>query len=429
MLHCFTLIGGKLLLPLFRLKPKLAYIYYKTPHYIALMKFFSPKAVVFYSSFLFPMMALAQQGANLDGSNLFALPTEVPFLNITPDSRSGALGEAGVALSPDVNATFWNPAKLVFLENNDDLSLSYSPWLRQLVPDISLSYLSYAHKFDARNSLGFSLRYFNCGTLQLSDDQQNNQGTFNPNEFALNAHYARKFGEDFSLGLTMGYVRSDLSNSFFSTGSGQQAKAGTAFVAGASLFYQKKMQEFGGDAIFSFGLNISNIGSKISYSDNGPKYFLPTNLKIGAANTLVLDDYSQFTFTIDFNKLLVPTPPRDENGNNIVGYDANISVPSGIFRSFSDAPGGFSEELKEVAISPGVEYLYNERFALRAGYYYQNANKGGQHYLTLGVGFKYDAFGFDFSYIAATQQASPLANTLRFTLSASFGGDKNSTKK
>ncbi|CAN5239090.1 type IX secretion system outer membrane channel protein PorV [soil metagenome] len=393
------------------------------------MKFNSIKALVFYSILLLPSLALSQTGTNTNGSNLLALPTAVPFLNITPDSRSGALGDAGVALSPDVNANYWNPAKLAFLENDNDVSLSYSPWLRQLVPDISLSYLSYAHKFDQRNSIGLALRYFNYGTIQLRDATQNDQGTYSPSEFNVSGSYARKFGEDFSLGLTAGFVHSNLSNAFFATGSGQQAKAGNALSAGVSLFYTKKLQEFGNDAIFSFGTNISNIGSKISYSDNGPKYFLPANLKIGAANTWILDDYNQFTFTIDFNKLLVPTPPRDANGNNITGFDANISVPSGIFRSFSDAPGGFSEELQEISISPGLEYMYNQRFAIRAGYYYQNANKGGQKYLSLGVGFKYDVFGFDFSYLAASQQASPLANTLRFTLSASFGGEKNASKK
>jgi Type IX secretion system protein PorV len=395
------------------------------------MKFFSTKIIVFFISLILPSLVFSQTvGTNTNGSNLTAIPTAVPFLNITPDSRSGALGDAGVAITPDVNANYWNPAKLAFLDNDNDVSLSYSPWLRQLVPDISLSYLSYAHKIDERNSIGASLRYFNYGTIQFRDANQNDLGTYSPNEFSLNGSFARKFGEEFSLALTAGFVHSNLSNAFFSTGTGQQARAGNAVTAGVSLFYTKKLQEFGTDAIFSFGTNISNIGTKISYSDNGPKYFLPANLKIGAANTLNLDDYNQFTFTFDLNKLLVPTPPiRDANGNIIKGKDDNVSVPAGIFGSFTDAPNGFSQELQEITLSPGIEYWYNQLFALRAGYFYQNPNNGGSHYLTFGVGFKYNDFNFDFSYLVASQQNSPLANTLRFTLVANFGGDKNSNKR
>jgi hypothetical protein len=395
------------------------------------MKFFSTKTVFFFTVILLPSLALAQTvGTNTNGSNLTAIPTAVPFLNITPDSRSGAMGEAGVAITPDVNANYWNPAKLAYLENDDDVSLSYSPWLRQLVPDISLSYLSYAHKLDDRNSLGIALRYFNYGTIQFRDANQNDLGTYNPNEFSLNGSFARKFGEELSLGLTFGYIHSNLSNSFFATGTGAQAKAGNAVAAGVSLYYTKKMQEFGTDATFSFGTNISNIGTKISYSNDGTKYFLPANLKIGAANTINLDDYNQLTFTVDFNKLLVPTPPiTDSNGNIIKGQSDNVSVPAGIFGSFTDAPGGFTQELQQITISPGLEYWYNQLFALRAGYFYENQNNGGSHYLTFGAGFKYDIFNFDFSYLAATQQNSPLANTLRFSLIATFGGTKNSNKQ
>ncbi len=339
------------------------------------------------------------------------------------------MGEAGVALTPDVNANYWNPAKLAFLENDNDVSLSYSPWLRQLVPDISLSYLSYAHKVDDRNSIGASLRYFNYGSIPLTDINQNDEGTFTPNEFSFNGSFARKFGDEFSLGLTAGYIHSSFSSGSFSTGAGQ-VKPANALSAGVSLFYTEKLQEFGSDAIFSFGTNISNIGTKISYSDAGIKYFLPANLKIGAANTINLDDYNQLTFTLDLNKLLVPTPPiRDGNGNIIKGQNDDVSVPSGIFDSFTDAPGGFSQEIQEITISPGLEYWYNKQFALRAGYYYGNPNNGGTSYLTTGVGFKYQEYTFDFSYIAASQQNSALANTLRFTLIANFGGNKNAAKK
>lgn len=389
------------------------------------MKFFTFRGLAIITPLLLPIAAAAQTNPN--GSSVNAIPTEVPFLNISPDSRSGAMGDAGVALSPDVNANFWNPSKLAFLESNDALSVSYSPWLRHLVPDISLSYLSYAHKIDERNTIGASLRYFNYGSIQLTDDNTNDQGTYTPNEYSLDVSFARKFGDNFSLGLTARYIHSNISSISFATGSSQAAKAGNAVAADVSLYYTAP---YGDGNLFAFGTHISNIGTKISYSDVGNKYFLPANLKIGVANTWQLDETNEFTATFDINKLLVPTPPlRDEDGKIIKGKDDNVSVPAGLFQSFGDAPGGFSEELKEISFSPGVEYWYNKQFAVRAGYFYENPNKGDRHYLTMGIGFKYNIFDFDFSYLAASQQNSALANTLRFTLSANFGGTTNASKR
>jgi len=388
------------------------------------MNFFTFRCIVYFVLFLLPLAGMAQTtGVSTDGSNARAIPIQVPFLNISPDSRSGAMGDAGVAISPDVNANFWNPSKLAFLESNDALSLSYSPWLRHLVPDISLSYLSYAHKLDDRNTLGASLRYFNYGSVQLTDDQSNNLGTYTPNELSLDVSFARKFGENLSLGLTARYIRSNISSISFSEGSGQVARPGNAVAADVSLYYKKP---YGENNLFAFGAHISNIGTKISYSDVGPKYFLPANLKVGVANTWLLDETNELTATFDVNKLLVPTPPlRDANGNIVKGKDDDVSVPGGIFQSFTDAPGGFSEEIKEINFSPGLEYWYNHQFAVRAGYFYENPAKGDRHYLTLGLGMRYNIFNFDFSYLAASQQNSPLANTLRFTLSANFGGITN----
>jgi hypothetical protein len=389
------------------------------------MKLFTFRGLAFITPFLLPLAAAAQTNPN--GSNINAIPTEVPFLNISPDSRSGAMGDAGVALSPDVNANFWNPSKLAFLESNDALSVSYSPWLRHLVPDISLSYLSYAHKIDERNTIGASLRYFNYGSIQLTDDNTNDQGTYTPNEYSLDVSFARKFGDNFSLGLTARYIHSNISSISFATGSSQAAKAGNALAADVSLYYTAP---YGDGNTFAFGTHISNIGTKISYSDVGNKYFLPANLKLGVANTWQLDDVNEFTATFDINKLLVPTPPlRDQDGKIIKGKDDNVSVPAGLFQSFGDAPGGFSEELKEISFSPGVEYWYNKQFAVRAGYFYENPNKGDRHYVTMGIGFKYNIFDFDFSYLAASQQNSALANTLRFTLSANFGGTTNASRR
>lgn len=361
-------------------------------------------------------------GTTTDGRQANAITTAVPFLLISPDARSGALGEAGVALSTDANATFWNPSKLAFVEQNNGLSVSYSPWLKNLVSDVNLGYLSYFHQLDERNTLGASIRYFSLGSIELVDENQASLGTYNPNEFSIDATFARKFGDNFSLGTSLRFIHSNLLNG--GSFSGQQTRAGNAVAADVSMTYRNQTQQFGKDALFAFGANISNIGTKISYSDGGPKYFLPTNLKIGAANTWFLDDFNELTLTLDLNKLLVPTPPiRDGEGNIISGKDDDRTVVSGIFGSFSDAPGGFSEEMKEINLGGGMEYWYNKQFALRLGYFYENPDKGNRKYLTLGAGFRYKFANIDFAYLVANQQSSPLANTLRFSLLFNFGAD------
>ncbi len=391
------------------------------------MKFLYSKASFIYLILLSPLFAAAQVGGvSANGSAYNSIHYVVPFLTISPDSRSGAMGDAGVALSPDVNANYWNPSKLAFLDTSSNaIGLSYSPWLRHLVPDVSISYLSFAHSIDQRNAVGLSMRYFNLGSIQLVDANQNDQGTYRPSEFSIDGSFARKFGNNFSLGLTLRYIHSNLFSQSFVSGSSQAAKPGNAVAADISMYHTNDVQQFGKDATFSYGIDISNIGSKVSYSDVGQSYFLPANLRIGAANTINIDEFNQLTLAFDINKLLVPTSPiRDANGNIIQGKDDNVSVPAGIFGSFSDAPGGFSEELKEITLSPGFEYVYDQQFALRGGYFYENASKGGRQFLTLGLGLKYAIYRFDFSYLAASQQSSPLANTLRFSLSVNFGAAK-----
>jgi hypothetical protein len=265
------------------------------------MKFSYIKTTFFYIILLLPAFAIAQTNTN-GGSNLTSIPTAVPFLNISPDSRSGSLGDAGVALSPDANANYWNPSKLAFIDSSaNTISLSYSPWLRHLVPDVSLSYLSFAHKLDDRNSIGASLRYFNLGSIQLTDFQSNDQGTYRPSEFSIDGSFARKFGENFSLGLTVRFIHSDLSSQSFASGSTQTTKAGNSVGVDVSMYHRKQTQQFGLDAQFAYGINISNIGPKITYSDVGPSYFLPTNFKVGFANTLNLDNDNQVTLTVDLN--------------------------------------------------------------------------------------------------------------------------------
>ena len=359
--------------------------------------------------------ALAQSTAGTSTSQTNGVYPDVPFLLITPDARAGAMGEAGVAVMPDGNAMSINPAKLAFLERPYGVSLSYSPWLKNLVPDINLAYLSGFYQLDNRTVIGASLRYFSLGDIAYTSEMGITEGTFNPNELAFDATYSRKFGENFSLGTSARFIRSNLTPGL---GSGSQQKAGIAVAVDVSAFFKKPTVLFGKDAILSAGLNLSNIGTKMSYAETQNKRFLPANMKLGGASTFIIDDYNQFTFALDFNKLMVPTDPiRDlTTGEIIAGKDPYRSVPSGIIGSFADAPGGFKEELKEIGISTGIEYTYNQQFAVRAGYFYENPQKGDRRYLTVGGGLKYNVFNLDFSYLIANAQNSPLANTLRFTL-------------
>ncbi|QPH41263.1 type IX secretion system outer membrane channel protein PorV [Pedobacter endophyticus] len=382
----------------------------------------------FFITFLFVIGGLnlpAQTQTN--GSQANNVVTAVPFLLITPDARAGSMGNAGVAVEGDVNSSSINAAKLAYLSESSGFGISYSPWLKNIVPDINLAYLSGYYKLDDRNTLAASLRFFSLGSVTLIDENEQNLGTFKPSELAIDASYVRSFGEEFALGTTLRYIYSNLSSGQF--GATQQSSDGQAVAVDVSGIYRTQTQFLNTDAILSLGANISNIGTKISYSTGGTNYFLPTNLKLGGASTFLIDEYSEFTFALDFNKLLVPTQPTyGADGEIISGRNPNRSVPAGIFGSFSDAPGGFSEELKEVNISTGIEYRYNKQFALRAGYHYENPLKGDARYLTLGAGFKYEVFNIDFAYLIANAQKSPLANTLRFSLMFNFGNAGNGSR-
>ncbi len=366
---------------------------------------------------------VAGPGTQSDGRRSNNLQPAVPFLLISPDARAGAMGEAGAATSPDVNSMHWNPSKLAFMTNPSGVALSYSPWLRKLVPDIDLAYLAGYYRLDDRNTVGGSLRYFSLGSIQLLDANQTDLGTYSPNEFALDGTFSRKFGENFSLGSAVRYVRSTLSSGHFTVD--QDRKPASALAADVSGYFKKPAKLLGKEAELALGVNISNIGTKVSYADNGDKFFIPTNLKLGGASTFLLDEKNRFTVALDLNKLLIPTnPERDSEGRIVAGKDPNRSVPAGIFGSFTDAPGGFSEELHEISYSLGTEYWYNQEFALRAGYFYEHPTKGDRQYLTMGLGVKYQVFNLDFAYILANQQKSPLANTLRFSLVFNFGANQ-----
>ena len=355
------------------------------------------------------------------------ITTAVPFLSITPDARAGAMGDVGVATSADANSVHWNPAKLVFIEYNMGFSLSYSPWLSKIINDMSLSYLSGYYKISQEQAVAVSLRYFDLGDIFFTDNNNISQGQFNPKELAIDATYSRKLTEFLSLGVTARYVHSNLTGSFSS--STIAAKPGNTASVDLAVYYTKNFQ----NSNLSFGGNISNIGAKLSYSNEENKDFIPINLRLGTAYTTNIDPYNSITFALDFNKLLVPTPPiyaRDTNGAIIKdsddkpiiekGKDPNRPLLSGMFGSFSDAPDGFSEEMQEIMIALGTEYWYNNTFAARVGYFYENSNKGNRKYLTLGLGFRYNVFGIDFAYLVPQQQDHPLAETLRFSLLFNF---------
>jgi hypothetical protein len=361
--------------------------------------------------------------------------TAVPFLNFAPDSRHSAMGDVGVATTPDVNSAHWNSGKLAFVDQKMGFSLSYSPWLGKLVNDMSVSYLTGFFKIDNNSAFGFDLRYFNMGDVRLTDELGNPLGEFNPRDIAIGGTYSRKLSSNLGLGISARFIHSNLSGSISSVG-GSESRPGISVGTDVGLFYTKPTFAGTKEGNFSWGVNLSNIGPKITYNSADDLDYIPTNLRIGTAYSLNLDPLNTITFALDFNKLLVPTPPiyatnedgsleTDRNNNLIIesGKDPNRPLISGMFGSFTDAPRGFSEEMQEIVISFGVEYMYNDKFAVRTGYFYENPNKGGRRYFTMGVGFDLKKLGFDFSYLVPQTQNHPLAETLRFSLRYTIPND------
>lgn len=356
------------------------------------------------------------------------IQSAVPFLTIAPDSRAGAMGDVGAATAPDINSQHWNPAKYVFMEGQGGAALSYTPWLRRLIPDINLAYLVGYKKLDGLQAISASLRYFSLGNIVFTDIYGTAQGQFNPNEFAIDLGYSRLFSDNFSGAIVFRFIRSDLTGGKFV--GDIDSKAGIAFASDVSFYYTNRIDLGANDGTLSFGTNISNMGNKISYTETQEPSFLPVNWRLGGNLDIEVDDYNSFSFALDFNKLLVPTPPvyNDTSGVIEYGKDPNVSVPLGMFRSFFDAPGYpntdnpsvFREELNEITISAGVEYWYRKQFAIRGGYFHENVNKGNRKYFSLGVGLKLNVFELDFAYLIPTYQNNPLANTLRFTLGFDF---------
>ncbi|MCQ2286799.1 MAG: type IX secretion system outer membrane channel protein PorV [Bacteroidales bacterium] len=374
---------------------------------------------------------------------LNTITTAVPFLLIAPDSRAGAMGDMGCATSADVNSQHHNPSKYVFNKNKFGISVSYSPWLRKLVDDINLAYLSAYYKVTDYDAISFSLRYFSLGDIEFTDDYGQSMGSQRPNEFAIDLGYSRKLTDEFSIAITPRFIYSNLTAGQYVQG--VESQAGLAGAADLSLFYEKDLRTKAlANSTIRFGVNISNMGNKISYSSGTLRRdFLPMNLKIGLGYTMEFDQYNKLSLIGEVNKLLVPTPPVYEtDSNNRILYDAannpiiaygknpDVSVFMGMIQSFYDAPGGFKEEMREIAWAVGLEYSYRNLFFARAGYFNESKYKGNRQYFTIGAGISYNIFTLDVAYLFTTNQHHPLENTLRFTLTFDFASfSKSEIKK
>ncbi len=364
-------------------------------------------------------------------TELNPIQTAVPFLIIAPDSRAGAMGDAGAATSPDPYSMHWNPAKYAFIDGKSGFALSYAPWLRALIPDINIAYLSYYYSIDSKQVLAASLVYSSLGEIQFTDPYGNPIKNFKANEFSIDAAYSRLLSEHFSGGVAFRFIYSNLTGG--EPVGGTETKPGISYAADISGYYTNETRISKKDFDYSFGFNFSNIGAKMSYTDtNEDPNFIPMNMRIGTSGTVALDRYNKISLAFDINKLLVPTPPiydPEDNTQIIAGKDPNVSVPVAIFQSFYDAPGGFKEEMHEISYAVGAEYMYNDQFALRGGYFHEHASKGNRKYFTAGAGFRLSAFTIDISYLMPLAQNHPLARTLRFSIAFELESLRNASKK
>ena len=354
--------------------------------------------------------------------------TAVPFLSIAPDARAAALGDQGVATSSDAFSNHWNPAKYAFVKNDTGAAVSYTPYLSKLVNDIFLADVTYFRAIDERSAWAVGLRYFSLGDIQIGERPADfiNPLIERPNEYVFDASYALKLSDKFSMAIQGSFLTSDLK---LDSGSNDSTSASTVAV-GVSGFYQSYEVPYSNfSGMWRAGFNISNIGPKLKYEDEGQSDFLPTNLKVGGGFDFIFDSYNKLAVSLEINKLLVPSPsePITDGDGNITGYAQpnDVGVLSGIFKSFGDAPDGFNEELKEFTWSLGAEFMYDDSFALRAGYFNENELKGARKFFTLGAGFKYNVIDVDLSYlISAGRVINPLENTLRFSLTFNFGAER-----
>ena len=360
-------------------------------------------------------------------NKLNVVTTAVPFLRISPDARTGGMGDLSVATSPDANSGFYNLAKIPFNESQGGVGVTYTPWLKDLgLNDVYLASLAGYYKFDENQAINGSVRYFSLGNIQFTDNLGNDLNSFRPKEFGIDVGYSRKLSDKFGIGVGLKYIYSNLAGGAATNGSNY--KAGTA-VAGDLGFYYEEKNDIGTG--WAFGAALTNLGSKIAYTDNADqKDFIPANLGFGTTYTKVFDEQNKISFGVDVNKLLVPTPPGDPTTQQQLDEYRKQGVVSSWFSSFSDAPGGASEEIKEFQFSIGGEYWYNNQFALRAGYFWEDATKGNRKYFTMGIGIKYNIFGLNFSYLIPSGSGvnrNPLSNTLRFSLLFDLDGQNSTT--
>lgn len=378
------------------------------------------------------MLAVASAGAfaqdKLDMFN--PVNTSVTSQMIAPDARAAGMGDVGVATDPDVNSQYWNPAKYPFCISRAGVSLNYTPWLRQLVSDMDLAYLSGYYRIGDYSAVSASLRYFSLGEVMTEYNGETGESsgmTINPYEMSFDVAYSLMLSEKFSLAAAVRWIYSDLTYDYT-----DDTSPGSAFAADIACYYNDYINIGARECQLGIGLNISNIGSKITFGGDDNSEFIPTNMRLGLALMVPIDEFNRFTIAADANKLLVPTYPKLEDGESSEAYDQrvqkeyyDVSSISGIFKSFGDAPGGFKEELQEINWSVGAEYVYNDKFTLRAGYHHESENKGNRKYFTVGAGFRMSAFSLDCGYVIATAKSNPLDQTLRFTLGFDMDGIKD----
>lgn len=373
---------------------------------------------------MLPMKMAAQDKANMFNP----INTSVTSQTIAPDARAAGMGDVGVATDPDVVSQYWNPAKYPFTISRAGVALNYTPWLRQLVSDIDLAYLVGYYRIGDYSAVSGSLRYFSLGEV-YTNSSMTGEGdmTINPYEMSLDVAYSLMLSEHFSISAGVRWIYSDLTYDYT-----EDTSPGSAFAADISMYYQNYINLGPRECQLGLGLNVSNIGSKITFGGDDNSEFIPTNLRLGASLMIPIDEYNRFTIAADANKLLVPTYPKQNEGESTEDYTErvqkdyyDVSSISGIFKSFGDAPNGFKEELQEIQWSVGAEYIYNDKFALRAGYHHESENKGNRKYFTVGAGFRMNVFSLDAGYVIATAKSNPLDQTLRFSLSFDMDGIKD----
>ena len=407
---------------------------------------FKKSIVILMSLLMMGFVATAQQQETGQDLEYNVISTAVPFMIIAPDARSAAMGDLGVSTSPDVYSMHWNAAKYAFIEDDFSVGLAYSPWLRKLVPDMNIAYLAVSKRVSNKSTIAGSLKYFSLGEINFRGPANEDLGTYSPNEFAVDLCYSRKLGDYLSAAVAGRFIYSHLTQ-----GVTNYSRAAWSVAADIGVYYQRPVLFNTIDGDFSWGVAITNMGSKMSYTNaNSKTDFIPTNLRFGPSLKLNIDDYNTIAFSLDINKLLVPTPPEyayytdslgiqhpeyDANGNRVIakGMDPNVSMIMGMIQSFYDAPGGFSEEMKEFTLSIGTEYWYNQMFAVRAGFFHEAKMKGNRRYLTFGAGLRYNVFALDVSYLVPVNNkgnsgTNPLEGTLRFNLAFNINKWGGNTK-